>query len=364
MKQLLTFLVIFMLLTACAPTGKPSPELTPAPTPTATVTTPPVAAPAPTPVLEVQMQWTAPDERYDNSPWWAGVPCFYGEPMMEFIPASDYGLIYPYVGGFLDGSFWESGLVYGLCTADGQIITAPVYGTVFHLSDGEWEAYLLHTVAEESGEDADKPCVLMATDGSWLMELESAKLHEVNGTFYYEFYDPGYLAAKMGGQWGILGYGGQVIEPFTHETPDGLYHEGERGADDGEWNWLGGECYQVVRYDQSMGMVYEVAIGELRFPGDLATTGDGYIYVYTRVEYTYNKTKPDEVGDFRYNVVRMYDMEGNYLDDAPDGAHEELFSSLRYAVLWEHDVQTGLLTTFASDGRPLITIRSSVTLLD
>ena len=365
MRKVLCLGMIIFMLTACAPApaATPTPAPTSPPAPTAVTVPKGIATPAPSlePVLEVQMQWMTPDAAYDNSPWWAGQRCFYGEPMTELFPSPEYGRIVPYVGGFFDGSFWENGLVYGLCTADGQIITAPVYGTVFWLSDGEQEAYLLHTAAELSRQTA----VLMATDGSWLIELESTKLHEVNGTFYDEFYDPGYLAAKMGGLWGILGYDGQAIEPFTHETSDGLYHEGERGADGEEWNWLGGDIFQVVRYDRNTGtMVYEVAIGELRLPGDLATIKDNQIYVYIGVEYIYNEAKPDEVGDFRHNVVRVFDMEGNYLYDAPDGTHEELFPSPQYFVLWEEDKQTGLLTTFAPDGRPLVAIRPAITLLD
>jgi len=346
MKRTLGFVLILIMLTACAS----APAATSASAPT---TATPIPLPTPEPVLEVQMQWQAPDQAYDNSSWWQSVLCFYGEPLSQMLAAPDYGPIYPYLGAYHVDNVWGNYRVYGLCTADGQIITAPIYTTAFRLFDGENEAYLLHIMEGEKRNEDDEPCLIMAADGSWFMELEAAKLHTVEGRFSAEEYDVGYLAVKQNSLWGILSYDGEVIEPFIHETPDGFYREGERDERYTTYHWLGGDIYQVLCTAPD-NWSFNVAVGDLIFPGHHASLRDDLICVYAWIEV-------DKDGNFSNDVLRTYDLAGNLIKTELNTIrYWEIFSGMSALGSFTYGEANGRVNTVTSHtpaGQPLVTVR-------
>jgi hypothetical protein len=355
MKKLLTLLVLALMLTACAPA--PTAPLAPAVvSPPAPISTP--ALPPP-PVLEVQVQWETPDQTYDNAPWWAGQACFYGAPMLEFLPAPDYGLIYPYVGELVEKLWWGKQPLLGLCTADGQIITAPIYTALHILFDGTNSAYLLYDSTGKKEAPDDRPCMLFAIDGSWVIELEAAVFGNAFGEGYGQ-QDVGYLAAKKGGLWGTIGYDGEIIEPFTHETGWELYRAGFTDEQGREWHWCGGEVYMVSWLEtltQGDAEFYswheEIHIGDVVVPGGRGQPLGDQVYVCTWVY--------DEKEDRSTESVSVYDMAGNYLHEYTDGSFWDLMPELPSWVSYSTDEQTGAITTYTRgtaehDGAPLITL--------
>jgi|GEM_PF-1834015 len=364
MKKLLPPLTIILMLTACAPA--PTATLAPAVIfPPAPISTPaPTPVPPPPPILEVQMPWSAPNAAYDNTPWWADQACFYGAPMLELLPAPDYGLIYPYVGGYIpegrnDGSWWSEQELYGLCTADGQIITAPIYTALHALFDGTNSAYLLYDSTGKKEAPDDQPCILFAIDGSWVIELEAAVFGNAFGEWYGQ-QDVGYLAAKKGGLWGTIGYDGEIIEPFTHEAGWELYRAGFTDEQGREWHWCGGEVYMVSWLEtltQSDAEFYswheEIHIGGAVVPGGRVQPLGDRVYVCTWVY--------DEKEDRSTESVSVYDMAGNYLCEYTDGSFRDLTPELPSWVFYSIDDATGAITTYARstaehDGAPLITL--------
>ena len=351
------------MLTACvpAPAVTATPELAAVPTPTATL------LPAPSPILEVQMPWQVPDERYDNSPWWQGTPCFYGEPMMELIPAPDYGEIYPYVGGMTSGDRWWPTPIFGLSTIDGQIITVPRYGTMFYLFDGENEAYLLYDNNGRKHAPYDRPCVLVATDGSWLLEFESVHFHEAEYGNERDFVDVGYLAVKQNGFWGIVGYDGQVIEPFAHSSPEQFYQSNWIDDDHHWWSWLGGTAYSEDWYDEE---IYEfrtiIHIGQTQLEDGYARVFGDIVsvrrWVAKEVLVPYDRNGnhigegETEIYEYRpvFDRVRenlYFDQEGNLLPDVEMEDH-----SIYDWVNYEWGEETGLFTTYLPNGELLLTV--------
>jgi len=98
--------------------------------------------------------------------------------------------------------------LYGLCTINGQIITAPVYGSYHSFSDGINEARLLYSTVGKKEAPDDEPCILYAPDGSWVIELERVYMHwfgsmQIEGCYRI---DIGFVVAKKDGYWGVVGY--------------------------------------------------------------------------------------------------------------------------------------------------------------
>ena len=355
MRRTLCLALITIMLTACvpAPAVTATPELAAVPTPTATL------LPAPSPILEVQMPWQVPDERYDNSPWWQGTPCFYGEPLMELIPATDYGLLYPYVGGMTQRELFGHEPLLGLCTANGQIITAPIYGSYFRFTDGINTANLLHNTAGEKSATGDQPCTLYATDGSWALEFESVLLHEISSimTDGHYFVDVGFLAVKKNGFWGTVGYDGQILEPFVHETPERLYHADFEDEDGHRWSWFGDEVFVESWYDDEYKLNCVTHIGQTKLEGYHSLLVRDVVYVYHW----------DEEDENRRTLC--YDHEGNFLSEEPADLYWDLAESIDRWVPSSTDETTGAITTYTEytdnhDGAPLITVRPIIFSVD
>ena len=245
MKKTLPLVLSIIMLTACAPAPTPTPsEL------------------APTPLLEVQMQWEVPDEGFSVIPAGEEPQYFYDKPLDSFVPSEDYGRIYPYLGHG-ETLKWEATYQYGLCTENGEIITAPIYSAPMLLGFGEKRSYLLFTgngTPEEITDDFGgwtyypNGGMLVGLDGSWTAEFEDM-------SFFVEPYflgtrhiDGSILAVERDGRWGgISTADGSVTVPFRHENGDAVY-----GAaydiyfgDDPKDYWFAVEyIYQPYTYDR------------------------------------------------------------------------------------------------------------------
>ena len=363
-NRLPALLIAFLLLTACAPAGKPTPSPEPSPAPT--------LAPTPVPIFDVQQQWQTPDQAYDNTPWWQDTPCFYGEPLLELIPAPDYGLIYPYVGGVVYNQYYDGNIysdyhggtmyapLYGLCTADSQIITAPIYGgSYFRFNDGEHIANLLYNTAGEKSASGDQPCTLYASDGSWVLEFESVLMHETTDimTEGSYFVDVGYLAVKKNGFWGTVGYDGQTLEPFIHETPEGLYHADRKDENGHEWHWYGGDVFLETWWDDGWKSETILHIAQTALE-------DYHIALVRDVVYIYHWSENEEE-----RRTLCYDHEGNFLSEESADLYWDLAEDISPWVASSTDEATGAITTYTEyyddhDGAPIITVRPATFSID
>lgn len=126
MKLTALVLCILLLLCACAPAVPP-------PQPTAQ----PTATPQPTPAPEeaegsgktVYTDWSKLEERETLPELIASRR--YEEYTGQLIPRADYGPLIPYAGQrLMDDWPAETGCLYGLMTADGTVVTDPVYSGV------------------------------------------------------------------------------------------------------------------------------------------------------------------------------------------------------------------------------------------
>ena len=104
------------------------------------------------------------------------------DPLPELIPSDDYGSVLPYIGGevYTEYPYDDMASVipsyrYGLCTADGTILTDPVYS---HIYQAAWydqamdrthplPVWVLTQTAEEEDGEYYTAVGLAALDGSW-----------------------------------------------------------------------------------------------------------------------------------------------------------------------------------------------------
>ena len=358
-NRLIGLLLALLLLAACAPLGSPisSPGLSPAPMPESTLV----------PIFDVRVQWQTPDQAYDNTPWWQGTPCFYGEPLQAMVPSPDYRFVYPYVGGMVYDQYgggraykvhsWKNEL-YGLCTAAGEIITAPIYSSYFRFTDGEHIANLLYNTAGEKSALDDQPCILYPPDGSWVLEFESVLMHQnvsvlTEGFF---FVDVGFLAVKKDGLWGTVGYDGQIIEPLIHETPELLYRARTTDENGHEWHWYGDEVFFEVWYaNDGLNSVIHIGQTEVEDYHHPLVLDVVYIYLW------------DE--DEAERMTLCYDKEGNFLSKESDQLYWDLSHSISRWVEYSIDEETGAITSYAwgsdeHDGVPIITVRPATSSTD
>ena len=222
-RTLLLVLSFILMLAACAPAPTASPTLSPAPSTT------PLPPPAPTPAIEVHMPWQTPDEAYAPIPPGEEPKYFYDKPLGAFVPSDDYGAVYPYMGAYHFG-MWGPTYQYGLCTADGRIITAPVYSAPAVLGFGGQQAYLFYTESEQVWNDregwyetAATPGLLVALDGSWAEPFDNAMQFIVPTMIYSKTLNYPVLAVQRDGLWGGLAMDGSIAVPFEHKQYFRMY---------------------------------------------------------------------------------------------------------------------------------------------
>ncbi len=128
----------------------------------------------------------------------------------ELIPRDDYGTLRPYCGNIVN--FSEFGLMtyrmlYGLCTADGTIVTDPVYTDIDQ--QGEW--FILRSREmrreDESTFSSFYSVSLAKTDGSVCVVLDE------NASGVYFIWD-NLISAHLSDKVQLLDYDGNVVAEF------------------------------------------------------------------------------------------------------------------------------------------------------
>ncbi len=120
-----------------------------------------------------------------------GSPTYFDTALTEFVPDDGYGTLVPYLGDrseyYLDeetaasrglmGTYFVTP-IYGLCTADGRIVTAPIYKSVEY-RDGYYllERFKLANISSFLSSvfvgDTDVTYLIIPVDGSFVTELKT-----------------------------------------------------------------------------------------------------------------------------------------------------------------------------------------------
>ena len=211
MKKALPLVLSIIMLTACTPAPPPTPP-----------------EPTPTPLIEVQLQWETPDEGFSAIPAGEEPKYYYEKPLDSFIPSEEYGRIYPYLGS---GEMveWEAVYQYGLCTENGEIITAPIYSAPQMLGFGDKRAYLLCTVNDmivgmSRHHEGPTSGILVGLDGSWVEYFEDMAFLYAPYMFGGSLIDGPVVAIEREGLWGGLSTAdGSASIPFRHDSSDAVY---------------------------------------------------------------------------------------------------------------------------------------------
>lgn len=154
----------------------------------------------------------------------------------------DYGQLYFYLGT-MRREHGEMNLSFGICTADGKIVTKPVYSAPRLLTDSEGnKAYLCYRadkapkseIVQYEGGSYEReiyPVLLFATDGTWIREFDGEKP-------FYGFAGAGnlimnadHLAVMQGDKWGAVNMKGETVIPFDRDSSEGIYNDSPTGPD-------------------------------------------------------------------------------------------------------------------------------------
>ena len=161
---------------------------------------------------------------------------FGGVDPYTFKPRGDYGKLYFYLGSIYDSGWeWAVAQLYGLCTADGKIVTEPVYSTPLLLTDSKGnKAYFCYRSDRESvrdtvvfGESSYEvnryPALLFAMDGSWIKDFEAAAPFEGMTGPVLAIMNADILAVMQRGKWGAVDLKGETVLPFDRNSSEGIY---------------------------------------------------------------------------------------------------------------------------------------------
>ena len=172
--RLLCFLLALLLFAGCAPV----PE-SPSDTPSAPSEQPsePVTPPV-TPVFELP---ELPEiGEYDA----VTVKRISPDYIDHFTPSDDYGILYPYASAprrfapDYDEEYWEHDFQYGLCTADGTVVTDPIYSEI----EGQNGYYLLWQYAPDAENYYAAKCFCIPADGSSVRQLPVTRKNDMGQT--------------------------------------------------------------------------------------------------------------------------------------------------------------------------------------
>ncbi|MEM5767023.1 MAG: phosphate ABC transporter substrate-binding protein, partial [Bacillota bacterium] len=274
-------------------------------------------------------------------------------------------------------------------TADGKIVTEPVYTVATLLTDsGGNTAYLCfradlaretETIQEPWGsyEKVSAPAILFATDGSWVKDYEDVR-------FCYGFtgvidspVNADYIAVKQGGKWGAVDMNGETVIPFDRDSPDGIYGQAKNGS---ETMWL---RITANRYLSPEGLRDEkgqlLAAGVYGMP--IAKAGDFFMIMDSEGEagtfYSYTldgkllakleggerfygaRLSGDHVLIYQEDRIEFYDRQLKKLSEIPLRFDEEnnhyAYMEDGSGMLYDSDVNTKFHRTYLPDGTRLVT---------
>ncbi|MCL1848812.1 MAG: WG repeat-containing protein [Clostridiales bacterium] len=185
----------------------------------------------------------APEDRYHPQ-----VPPerYYDETVLGLRPASGYGRILPFIGGFTVGDQWFRNTIFGLCDDKGRVVCDPYYDAVEVIARGDAKLYALRknlfvtTRTEHTWGPYDEPFIesyettLCPDDGAWAEVYGNVVYREkyaseafASDKFpdWYLVYDwrasveYEYITASREGKWGVLDWDGAVLLPFAYWEP-------------------------------------------------------------------------------------------------------------------------------------------------
>ena len=134
-----------------------------------------------------------------------GSPTYFDTALTEFVPDDGYGTLVPYLGDRYEYYFDEEtaairGLngvctitpIYGLCTADGRIVTAPIYKSIEY-RDGYYllERFMLVNVSDymsSASGGVDITYSIIPADGSFVTDLKTRGTASYCGDGIFAYY--------------------------------------------------------------------------------------------------------------------------------------------------------------------------------
>ncbi len=162
-----------------------------------------------------------------------GAPArYYAGVTQAIIPRSDYGRLWPYIGGYLKHSvFWSDCELYGLCDEKGRVVCDPVFNTAAIIEKDGQRLYILTKYARDEDYNDTSKITLARLDGSWSEEYDDV-ITNFYGKEYaacYEYSDDciswskpvkyDYITVCRDGKWGAIDYNGKEILPCVYTAP-------------------------------------------------------------------------------------------------------------------------------------------------
>ena len=309
-------------------------------------------------------------------------------------PSNGYGKLYFYLGATHREAI-SSPQFYGLCTADGKIITEPIYTTATLLTDSKGNtAYLcfrsdLAREMESGGAgvegyrmERNNPVILFATDGSWVKDYDDVRFcYGFNGVVD-SVMNADIIAMKKDGKWGAVDMKGKTVIPFNKSDPAGIYRQPDvegtemmLGITEDRYLSGGGKkLYDVggtLIADDIKGMPWPTA-------GDYFVTidydmkdGSVIIYTYTldgnmlaKLESSseqFQRTSPcgEYVLVYLEDRIKVYDRQLQELNELPlrfdEVDQHYVYMQQGKGVLYDSDMNTKFHRTYLPDGTRLVT---------
>ena len=221
-----------------------------------------------------------------------------------FVPRSDYGKVYPYVGQLnLSArtstkikSIWDgqNSLLYGFIDQNGKVICEPCYNDVELLRYGEKYVYLLTT--GNPRESNDVRYMIIGADGGFAYEYTSKEFDyygffEESDTTHREQNGYEYIPVVEDGKWGVVDYDGKQILPYVYQNAP-LFSEGLAAVLDSSYSHDFAQYYFIdssgkkilgpyLFYDSSFGSLKYLAFYKGRaMYFDSNDTSDGFGFGY------------------------------------------------------------------------------------
>lgn len=225
-----------------------------------------------------------------------GSPTYFDTALTEFVPDDGYGTLAPYLGDMYEYYFDEETAairgkdevvsvtpIFGLCTSDGRIVTAPIYKSVEY-RDGYYllERFNLVNISDYLSsvfvEDTDVTYLIIPSDGSFVTELKTCGTAEYCGD-------------------GIFAY----------------YHSSSKNSAKTAYCTARGEILHFVKtqpFDSTLSFYNGVALEE-NFVSASADGETGYTYRFVDTSFNTVST-PAEAKEFRCGLFAVGDGNGKY----------------------------------------------------